>query len=335
LASKTQKKEVTAMERLLKVFFVAVFLITVPLISNALSQETYPDRPITMVVWSTAGMGDTVTRTICKAAEKELGQPIIIETKPGAAGAIGINYVLKSKPDGYTLGMAVTSNYIVSPHIRDLTYYVMDDVVDILAVCKYNFALCVKADAPWNTYEDVLEYARKNPGKFNYACAGVGTTQHIAMERIAMKEGIKWTQVPFKSGGESVLACLGGHTDAVVQGSVDVLPHLRAGKLKMLLSLDGDRWPDAADVPTISEKGYDFTAMSYISYMAPKGLPEPIRQKLEDAFRKAMEDPSFVEVMNKYHVKATYMSGKEYTKLWKSQYDAMGKVLKTLGFVKK
>jgi len=323
------------MKKLVKSFGLGALFIAILTVGSASAQESYPSRPITMVVWSTAGMGDTVTRVLCKNAEKELGQPILIETKPGAAGAIGINYVVQSKPDGYTIGMAVTSNYIVNPHIRKLSYDTLTAITDILAVCKYNFGLAVRADSPWNTYEDVVAYARANPGKFTYACAGVGVIQHITMERIAMKDGIKWQVVPFKSGGEAVMACLGGHTDAVVQGSVDEVPHLKAGKLKMLLSIDGAKWPDAPNAPTILEKGYGFTAMSYITYLGPKGIPEPIRQKLEGAFKKAMEDRSFEEVMKQYNVQQTYMSGKEYSALWRSQYDEMGKVVKALGLVEK
>jgi tripartite-type tricarboxylate transporter receptor subunit TctC len=332
---KSKKRGGIKMKKLLKLFGVGLLLTTIFGVDLALAQESYPNRPITMVVWSTAGMGDTVTRVLCKNAEKELGQSIIIETKPGAAGAIGINHVVQSKPDGYTLGMAVTSNYIVNPHIRKLSYDTLTSITDILAVCKYNFGFAVKADSPWNTFEDIIAYARKNPGKFTYACAGVGVTQHICMERMAMKDGIKWTVVPFKSGGESVMACLGGHTDSVVQGSIDVVPHIKAGKLKMLLSVDGSKWPDAPNVPTILEKGYGFSAMSYISYLGPKGIPDPIRQKLEDAFKKAMEDRSFEEVMKQFNVQSTFMSGKEYSTLWRSQYDEMGKVVKTLGLVEK
>jgi tripartite-type tricarboxylate transporter receptor subunit TctC len=323
------------MKKLLRIFGLEVLFIAILTIGSVWAQGSFPNRPITMVVWSTAGMGDTVTRVLCKNAEKELGQPIIIDTKPGAAGAIGINYVVQSKPDGYTLGMAVTSNYVINPHLRKLSYDTLTGITDILAVCKYNFGLAVRADAPWNTYEEVIAYAKKNPEKFTYACAGIGVTQHITMERIAMKEGIKWTAVPFKSGGEAVIACLGGHTDAVTQGSIDEVPHIKAGKLKMLLSLDGSRWPDVPNAPTITEKGYNFTAMSYISYLGPKGIPEPIRQRLENAFKKAIEDPSFTEVMNQFNVQSTFMSGKEYSALWRSQYDEMGKMVKTLGLVEK
>ncbi len=319
------------MKVLLRLSLMVNFLIPCFFVTNGSSQEPYPNRPISMVCWSTAGMMDTVTRVICKVAEKELGQPIIVENKPGAGGAIGKNYVLKSKPDGYTLGVTTTGTYLVIPHMRKLPFDVLTDVTDIIAVCKYNFGLIVKIDAPWNSFEDVIAYAKKNPGKFTYACAGVGVTQHICMERIAMKEGIKWTQVPFKSGGESVMACLGGHTDAVAQGSIDVLPHIKAGKLKMLLALDDKRWPDVPNVPHILEKGYDFYALSYISFYGPAGISEPIRQKFEDVFRKAMKDPSFIDVMKQFQVEAAYLSGKDYSNFWRSRYEEMGKVIKALG----
>jgi tripartite-type tricarboxylate transporter receptor subunit TctC len=310
---------------------IAVLFCTINITGEGLAKDDFPKGPITVVCWSPGAMGETVTRAICAGLEKELGQPVVVDLKPGAGGAIAINHVVKSKPDGYTLGMAVTSNFVINPHVRKVSYDTLTDIVDICAICKFNFGLVVRSDSPWKSYEEVIAYARNNPGKFTYATAGVGVTQHICMERIAMKEGIKWTHVPFKSGGPAVLACLGGHTDAAVQGSVDVVPHVKTGKLRLLLSVDGDRWPDAPDVPQILEKGYDFTAASYISYMAPKGLPEAIRQKVEDGFRKAMDHPSFAEVMKTYNIKATFMNGKDYSTLWRSDFDSMGKVVKTLG----
>jgi tripartite-type tricarboxylate transporter receptor subunit TctC len=321
------------MSKLIKLVIVVIFLFTI-FVSNVLSQEVYPNRPITMVCnFGGGGMIDIVTRTICKVAEKELGQPIVNENKPGAGGAIGKNYVLRSKPDGYTLGVTTTGTYLVIPHMRKLPFDVLTDATDIIAVCKYNFGLAVKADAPWNTYEDLIAFVKKNPGKFKYACAGVGVTQHICMERIAMKEGIKWTQVPFKSGGESVMAALGGHTDAVVQGSIDELPHIKAGKLKLLLILSDSRWSDVPNVPHILEKGYNFYALSYVSFYGPKGVSEPIRQKMEDVFKKAMKDPSFMDVMKQFQVEPAYMSGKEYSAHWRSRYEEMGKVIKAIGLV--
>ncbi len=318
------------MRSLTKIFFVLIFLTLSLLVSNAFCQETYPNRPITMICWSTAGMGDTVTRISCKVAEKALGQPIIVENKPGASGAIAYNYVVNSKPDGYTLGMGVTSNYHILPHLRKLPYSVLTDVTDIMAMMKLKTAFAVKADAPWNTIDEIVAYAKNNPGKFTYAAAGVGTIGHLCLERIATKAGIKWTLVPFKGGGESVTACLGGHTDSVVQNYIDIIPHVNSGKLKLILSLDEKRFPELPNVPCSNEK-FGIYTMSYISFFGPKGLPEPIRQKLEDAFKKAKNDSSFMETANQFKQELVFMGGKEYSTLWKSQYEQMGEVIRALG----
>ena len=319
------------MKRLLGICFILIFLAPILFVNNALSQETYPVRPISLVIGVTAGMGDTLVRVICRVAEKELGQPIIVENKPGGGGTIALNYVLKSRPDGYTLGGCASTLLIVLPHIRELPYNVLTDITDIATVCNYPFGLCVKADAPWNSYEDVLAYARKNPGKFTYATFAGAPVQHVCMERIAMKEGIKWTAIPFKGGGESVAACLGGHTDAVAQGSIDLLPHINAGKLKLLLALNDKKWPQYPNVPCILEKGYNFHAMSYISFVGPKNLPESIRQKLENVFKKAVEDPSVIQMVNQFGLELACMGGKEYSALWRQDYDEMGRVLKAMG----
>jgi tripartite-type tricarboxylate transporter receptor subunit TctC len=272
---------------------------------------------------------------MCKVAERELGQPIIVENKPGAGGSLGMNYVLKSKPDGYTLGTPGTGSYFIHPHMRNVPYDPFTDSIDITPIFKYNFGLVLRVDAPWNTFEDILKYAKNNPGKFRYAVAGVGNPQHICMERIAMKEGIQWTLIPFKSGMESVTACLGGHTDAAVQGSIDVMPHIKAGKLKLLLTIGDRRWPAIPNVPSILEKGYNFYAISYHFINAPTGVPKSIIKKLEDVFNKAKRDPSFIELMGKFEVEVCTMSGKEFSDLWKSNYDEMGKVIKTLGLQEK
>jgi tripartite-type tricarboxylate transporter receptor subunit TctC len=314
---------------------ITIFLCPAFFCVGTLSAADFPNKPINMVMWTSAGMADTVTRHLCKTVEKDLGQPITIVAKEGAAGAIAINYILNSKPDGYTIGMAMTSNLFIAPHVRPLPYDVRSSVLDICGIIKYNYGLAVRTSAPWNTWEELLAYVKKNPGKFTYTGSGVGSTQHIAMERIAMKEGMKWTHVPTKSGNESVVTCLGGHTDGVVQASIELLPHVKAGALKMLLIVNDSRWPGVPDVPQIKEKGYDFSALGYMSYFGPKGMPEEIRQRLEGAFKKAMEDPSFQKLLETFGVQPAFMPGKDYSTLWRSQYDEMGKVVKALGLLDK
>ena len=316
------------------VSIMVIFLITALLVGNGLSQEKFPSRPVTIVIQSGAGMADTLTRIIAKPVEKELGQPMIIENKPGPQ-PIGMNYILKSKPDGYTLGGCVSSVFVIASHIREVPYNILTDSIDIATYYKYNLSLAVRGDAPWNTLEDVLAYAKNNPGKFTYATGGVGVPQHICLERIAMKKGIKWTAVPFKSPAESVVACLGGHTDATTQSSVDLLPHLKAGKLKLLVVLTDTRWPAYPNVPTVLECGFDFSAFSYGSINAPKGVPEPTIKRLEDAFNKAKKDPTFLEALKKFGVEESPMAGKEYTAFWKAQYEEMGKMVRALGLSEK
>jgi tripartite-type tricarboxylate transporter receptor subunit TctC len=319
-----------------KLFFVVMLLITALYVGEALSADTYPSRPVTVVCgWSAGSMHDTVMRSLSKAAEKELGQPIINENKAGAAGVIAKNYVLKSKPDGYILGTTVTATYIIQPQIKKTTYDPFTDVVDVMTFAKFNNGVCVKPDAPWNSVEDVIAYAKKNPGKFTYGHPGVGMTPHIVMEHFAMKEGIKLQQVPFKSGMEALNATLGGHVSAGVAGSADVIPQIKEGKLKLLFIISDSRWPEAPNVPTILEKGHDFYVLSYLGIYGPKGLPEPIRQKLEGAFKNAMKDPSFQEMLKQYRIEQAYLSGKEYSDKWKAMYPPMGKILNSLGLVEK
>ena len=318
-----------------KVSLSGILLVICFIAETSLSQERYPVKPITMVGRSAAGgMADVMTRALCKVAEKEMGQPIICENRSGGGGVVGMSYVLKSKPDGYTIGNTASATYINNPHMENVPYNPLTDITDIMVFFRYTHALCVRADAPWNTFDDVLSYARQNPGKFSYGGAGVGVTQHVAMERIAMKEGIKWSYVPFKSGAEPVIACLGGHISGVAQGPADVVQHIRSGKLKLLLALNDVRWEIAPDVPTVLEK-YGFYGMSLQSIYGPKGISESVKGKLHNVFKKAMEDPSFVETAKALNVVLLYMSGKDYEKLWRPQYDEMGKIIKGLGLAKK
>lgn len=327
-----------AVKSLLKALFVLIFVIfltTALFVRNGLSKESYPDRPITMVSPWTPGMYDTLLRILSKAAEKELGQPIIVENRPGATGVVGTNHVFKSTPDGYTLAYVASHMYVQNPHMMNVPYDVFKDTTDICGLFKHSQGFAVKTDAPWNTFEDVITYAKKNPGKFSYATSGKGGSTHVAFEYIGMQEGIKWKMVPFGSGGEATMACLGGHSDGVVVGSFDIIPFVRSGKLKFLLGLNDFRLHDFPDVPQMSERGYAFFALTVSGVAGPRGISEPIIRRLEDAFRKAVQDPSFVEAARQGAFFIQFMSGKEYTESWKSRYDKMGELIKALGLYKK
>jgi tripartite-type tricarboxylate transporter receptor subunit TctC len=316
------------------VFPFLIFLVGAWLAAEAWPADTYPMKPIKIVLGTAPGsMMDNLTRMIAKAAEKELGQPVIVENKAGAAGVIAKSHVVGSKPDGYTLGSTVTATYIIQPQIRKVAYDPFKDVVDIMTFAEYNDGIAVRADAPWNSIEDVITYAKANPGKFTYGHPGYGMMPHIVMEHFAMKEGIKWQQVPFKNGPEAVNAVLGGHVDAAVAGSSDLIPQTQAGKLKLLVIISGNRWTAVPKVPTIVEKGHDFYVLSYVGLYGPKGLPEEIRQKLERVFRNAMKDRAFQDMLRQYSIEEAYLTGREYSEKWKGLYPSMGNTINNLGLV--
>jgi tripartite-type tricarboxylate transporter receptor subunit TctC len=322
--------------RTLKLSLVVMILITALWARESLAADTYPNQPITIVCgWAPGSMHDTLIRVLSKAAEKELGQPIVNENKPGAGGVIAKAYVVKAKPDGYTLGTTVTATYIVQPQIRKVPYDPFKDVVDIMTYAEYNNGIVVRADAPWNTWEDIIAYAKANPGKFTYGHPGFGMMPHITMEHIAMKEGIKWQQVPFKNGPEAVNACLGGHIDSATAGSSDLIPQVKSGKMKMLIIISGNRWAATPTVPTIVDKGHDFYLLSYMGVYGPKGLPEPVRQKVDKAFKNAMKDRTFQDMLKQYTIEEAYMTGSEYAEKWKKLYAPMGKLVNQLGLVEK
>lgn len=316
------------------IFFVGLSLTVTSFPGRISAQISFPAKPITMIIdQGPGGNADIMTRALVKASEKELGQPIVCENKPGGGMTVARNYVLKSKADGYTLGTSSTSTNIFKPHMEKLPYDVRTDQVDIAVFFKYAHALVVRADALWNTFEDVIAYARQNPGKFTYSTAGVGTIQHIVMEQIAMKERIKWSMVPFKSGSELVLACVGGHVNAAAAPAADIIPQIEAGKLRLVFALNESRWRIAPNVPCAKEK-YGFFTLSYKSIYGPVGIPAEVTEKLEKAFKNAVDDPSYVELTKTFQVERYYMSGKDYNKLWKSQYDEMGRLIKILGLGK-
>lgn len=301
----------------------------------AIGQESYPSRPITFVFSWGAGGFENSMRVLTKIMEKKLGQPIVFETKSGSSGLIGARYLFKSSPDGYTIGEMDTPTYVVKPYTMDVPFDPVNETLDICGLFKYVHGYAVKADAPWKSHREVIEWSRKNPGKFRYAVSGLGTGQHLAMEWISNKEGAKWSMVPFKSGGEAALAALGGHVDAVASGAMDILPHVRSGQMRLMLGLNDNRWADYPDIPNMSELGYGYFAQTYISLSAPKGLPTPIATKLEAICREAVEDPAFVKVSKDSYFLVSYMPGKEYTKMWRSQMEASQAAVKAAGLAKK
>jgi tripartite-type tricarboxylate transporter receptor subunit TctC len=324
----------TKTKNLSRIIFAVVSFITVLFLDNSFAQAPYPNKPITLIHPWVGGASDLAVREVIKEAAKELGQPINLEFKVGGAGSIAVAHVVKSAPDGYTIGITATANYINNPHVSDLPYDALTATTDIIALYQNTYGLSVKTSDPWNTYEDLIAYARKNPGKLKFGSIGSGSTQHIIMYRIAEKEGIKWNHIPFKNEGEVISACLGGHIDMTTQTPIATQGQIDAGKMRLLMVLTDGRWPALPKAPNMLDKGFGFHGVAYISILGPAGLPEPIRKRLEDAFTKAVKSPAFAEVIKKFGLDPRSLPGKEYSKLWRKEYDVSGKVIQAVGLGK-
>jgi len=297
--------------------------------------QAYPAKPITMVVpWPAGGSTDVVMRTISEAAAKHLGQPIVIDNKPGASGTLGPAVVAaNAKPDGYTLAqMPITVMRL--PLMQKTAWDASKDFTYIVHLTGYTFGITTKADGQFKTWQEVVAFAKANPGKVTYATPGAGTSLHIGMEQIAAHAGIQLTHVPFKGGAETNAAVLGGHT-TLQADSTGWKPLVDAGQLRLLAIWTGERsknWPDA---PTLKELGYPFVFDSPFGIAGPKGMDAAVVQKLHDAFKKALEEKSVIDMMAKYDMVPRYLDTAGYRKAVEEVTASEKAALEKIGLTKK
>lgn len=300
----------------------------------ALAQD-YPTKPITMIVpWPAGGSSDLVMRAISDAAAKQLGQPIIVDNKPGAAGTLGpATMAATAKPDGYTLTQTPIS-IIRLPIMQKTSFDPLKDFTYVSQLTGYTFGVTVKADSAFKTWADVVKFAKENPGKVSYGTPGAGTSLHIGMEQIAAKDGLKLTHVPFRGAAETNAAVLGGHTVLQAESS-GWKPLVDAGQLRLLMIWTAERsalWPDA---PTMKELGYPFVFDSPFGVAGPKGMDAAVVAKLDAAFKKAIEDPGVVETMKKYDMLPRYLPTAAYRKEIEDTVKQEGQALAAIGLAKK
>jgi tripartite-type tricarboxylate transporter receptor subunit TctC len=291
------------------IFFIGVGIL---LFLFAPAQAAYPDREIILVNAHAAGTNtDQCIRLISDIASKALGQPIVVLNKPGASYVIGASQVANAKPDGYTIGVASGSLFAHLVHMRKVPFDVKNDFSWIASFTEHTNGLVVKADAPWKNLEEFLDYAKKNPGKIIYCHDGYGILGHILMEYLAVKKGgIEWKFVPI-IGPKQVTALLGGHVHAWSAGGIHV-QYVKDKQMRFLILFDPIRSKAAPDVPSIAETSYDVGYKGTpITIFGPKGMPEPIRKKLEETYLQAMQDPSYHKLLDTLQIPRLFRNGKE------------------------
>lgn len=321
------------MKAMHKIVCLSLFVIFLSMLTLAVPKpgySEYPEKPITFIYgWSAGGMGDTLSRILTDSVAKMLGQPVVFINKPGGHGIVAAHMIVKAKPDGYTIGSGVSSQFLVVPNMKKVDFDPVNDPTQIQVFFNYDLGILVSADSPWKTWEELKDYAKKNPGKIRYGTPGVGTMQHLTLEMLRRKEGINWIHIPFKGSKEPVAALLGGHLEMIIVGPADSVPHIKAGKMRLLLAMNPSRWPVAPDVPHLGELGYDNT-FSYKAIYGPKGLPESIRSKLETAFHNAMKEKKFIDTTRKFQVTVVDLGGREYTEILREKFPKYQKLIKEL-----
>jgi len=297
------------------------------------AQEKYPTKPINFIIgYPAGGSTDVCARPLVSAAGKILGQPVVVMNKPGGASVVAVATLKNEKPDGYTIGI-LPSGAVLSQHMRKVPYDSAKDFTPIIQYAVYLYALVVKSDSPWKTFKEFVDYAKANPGKIRYSTAGPGTPQHLVMERLALKEKVKWTHIPFEGGPAAIAALLGGHVEAASQ-TTEWKKHVEAGTLRLLAVYGEKRMIDFPNVPTLLELGYNITAPSLICVIGPKGLSPQIVQTLHGAFKKAMEDPDFIKMGRQLDQPVIYRGPQELGKHLVEMNEEVGSLIRSLGLRK-
>jgi tripartite-type tricarboxylate transporter receptor subunit TctC len=269
--------------------------------------------------------------------EKVLKNPVGLVNRQGAAGAVGMQSVAVSKPDGYTLLVALSSISII-PEADKLfgrqPAFTVDQFAPIALLSADPTVLVVRADAPWKTAKEFIEDAKKRPGQIAFSSSGVYGTLHMAMELLSQAAGIKLRHVPFGGGGPAVTALLGGHVEALASGPAAVLPQIKAGKLRALAGWGAERVAALPEVPTFKELGYP-EAEFYIwaGVFAPKATPAPVLAKLREAVRQAVQEPEFKDAMAKQETPIAFKQGDEFQKFFDADAKRLAEGVRRVGRV--
>jgi tripartite-type tricarboxylate transporter receptor subunit TctC len=293
--------------------------------------DEFPTKPLTLIVpVGAGGSHDLTARAVTSVANTYLGQPIIVQLKPGGGGAIGSEFVAKAAPDGYTLLFGGPGWSTTYPAVEGRSR----GPDDLTAVCRINYGptiIVARPDLPFKNLKEMVEYAKANPDKLVFANTGPWGQADLSWKLIVRQTGIKTKSVPYDGGGPGILAVLGGHADMNGALLSALISHIKAGKLRPLAVLDHKREKELPDVPTAKEQGVNVVNLMWRGVLAPKATPRPVIDKLAQAFKKMTEDKSVITMINQMGDDVYYLGPDEFGKLWREEYEThkeLGRALK-------
>jgi tripartite-type tricarboxylate transporter receptor subunit TctC len=270
-------------------FFSFAFL---AVLAASATAQAYPDRPVRIVVgFPPGGSSDTVARVVAQQLSPLLGQPVVVENKPGAGGVIGSDAVAKAPPDGYTLLLATAGHSTAAAIMQKLPFDAIKDFAWITTVTTYPFAIATASDSSIKSLEDLIAKAKAAPGRITYSSAGVGTSHHLLGEWLSSLAGIEMNHIPFKGGTSPLTEVLAGRVDVMVETMTLVLPHIKSGKLRGLAVTSPEPKDYLPDVPPASKTVPGLVFQSWLGIAAPAGTPAAVVESLNKNLRKALAQP--------------------------------------------
>ena len=301
--------------------------------AHAQSGAPFPSRPVKLVIaFPAGGPTDITMRQLAENASKLLGQPVIIENKPGAGGTLPAQQLQSTAADGYTLAQIPLGVFRL-PYTTKIAWDPVKDISYVINVTGYAFGIVVPADSPMKTWADFVAYAKANPGKLSYGSTGTMTSPHLTTELVAQQLGLQLNHIPYKGSADLMQAVVGGHVMAAAD-STGFAPQVEAGKLRVLNTWGEQRLAKFPDAPTLKELGLNVVQNSPFGIGAPRGTPAAVVKRLHDAFKGAMEDPAYVQALNRYDMLPNYMSSEDYARFAQDTFTREKALVEKLGLAK-
>jgi tripartite-type tricarboxylate transporter receptor subunit TctC len=302
---------------------------------SAAMADDWPDRPIKLTVaYGAGGTTDSTARMLASFLEEDLGETVTVLNKPGGGGSVAATLAASQRPDGYNIFTFVTGAATITPHLQNVPYDPVTSFTPIARYAMWNLGVVVPTDAPYDTFEEFVDFAKKSPKKLTYSISGSGTPQHLTMERIAKTHGFEWKAIPYKGGAAAVTALLGNHVTAMA-GATEWLPQVRSGDFKLLVIMTEKRMSEFPKVPTLMDLGYEIAAPSLLGIAAPNGVSQEIVEKLSASIEKATKQPKFLALLDKLAMQMAYLDAESFGDLVKREYEAQGLAVSQAGLAKK
>jgi tripartite-type tricarboxylate transporter receptor subunit TctC len=318
-----------------KSFLLAAAAAAALVLGGPTQAQSWPSKPIKLVVpFPAGGATDVISRALGARLAVELGQPFLIENKPGAASAIGAEFVARSAPDGYTLLMATSSSLVNNRFLYKKLSYDPDGFEIISLVCVTPLVLVANNTLPGNDLQSIMKYAKANPGKVSYASYGAGTISHLATALMALRSGVDMPHIPYKGASEALPALMGGHVSLYTDTIVSSVALIKEGKIKPIGVTTARRTGILPTLPTIAEQGLpDFDMVPWYGVVAPKGTPKEAVERLRTAMAKVMQTPEFQRELAQVgaELPADGFGPAEFSRLMKSEIVKTAKLMKDAG----